>query len=89
MANIEVQVRKTQRAIKHALTERFYTWQDASQVARSDPEIDLESSDGNTYLPGSYEEEALEDVVAKETEKKTKEAMKAEAKEEQAEKQPS
>lgn len=58
-------------------------------MARSDPEIDLDSEDGNTYLPGSYEEEALEDAVAKETEKKAKLALKAEKKAEQAEKVPS
>lgn len=33
------QVRKTQNAIKHALTERFYAWEDAVELAKQDPEI--------------------------------------------------
>lgn len=55
------------RSIKHALTERFYTWQDAVEVAKEDPEINLEGSEGEVYNPSSYEEEykdgeAWEDV---------------------------
>lgn len=45
------------RAIKHALTERFYTWQDAAQVATSDPEINLDGKDGQVYTPSAYEDE--------------------------------
>ncbi len=45
------------RAIKHALTERYYTWQDAVDVARSDPEIDFESRDGQVYKPSAYEDD--------------------------------
>ncbi|KAM5348072.1 hypothetical protein ACJ41O_007896 [Fusarium nematophilum] len=51
------EVMKTQRAIKHALTERFYTWQDAVGVAMGDPEIDLEGSEGQVYTPSAYEDE--------------------------------
>ncbi|KAH8735903.1 mitochondrial 39-S ribosomal protein L47 (MRP-L47)-domain-containing protein [Ilyonectria robusta] len=51
------QVMKTQRAIKHALTERMYTWQDAIQVAMSDPEINLEGGEGQVYTPSAYEDE--------------------------------
>ena len=29
------------RRIKHTLTERYYAWQDAAELAKSDPEIDL------------------------------------------------
>ncbi|KAF3941360.1 hypothetical protein ABW19_dt0204721 [Dactylella cylindrospora] len=43
-------VRDTQRAIKHALTERFYAWQEALKVADSDPEVDL-SGKGPAYVP--------------------------------------
>ncbi|KAK5998473.1 Large ribosomal subunit protein uL29m [Cladobotryum mycophilum] len=50
------EVTKTMRAIKHALTERYYTWQDAFDVARSDPEINLEGGDGQVYTPSAYEE---------------------------------
>lgn len=54
MSNSQVQT--TMRAIKHALTERYYTWQDAVEVAKSDPEIDLEAKDGTVYKPKVYEE---------------------------------
>ncbi|KAG8669750.1 54S ribosomal protein L4 mitochondrial [Fusarium poae] len=52
------EVMKTQRAIKHVLTERYYTWQDAVDVAMNDPEINFESSDGQAYTPSAYEDEA-------------------------------
>ncbi|RSL38743.1 hypothetical protein CEP53_014612 [Fusarium sp. AF-6] len=51
------EVMKTQRAIKHALTERFYTWQDAVEVASSDPEINLKGANGKVYTPSAYEDE--------------------------------
>ncbi|KAM0432756.1 hypothetical protein ACHAPT_004458 [Fusarium lateritium] len=51
------EVMKTQRAIKHALTERFYTWQDAVEVASGDPEINLGAANGQVYTPSAYEEE--------------------------------
>ncbi|KAF2971149.1 hypothetical protein GQX73_g2473 [Xylaria multiplex] len=35
------QVRKTMRSIKHALTERWYLWEDARKLAETDPEVDL------------------------------------------------
>ncbi|KAA6412100.1 MAG: 50s ribosomal l4 [Lasallia pustulata] len=37
----EKEVRMTQRAIKHALTERWYAWEDARKLARDDPEINV------------------------------------------------
>lgn len=45
------------KAIKHTLTERYYTWEDAAQVAQEDPEIDLQAEDGQIYKPSAYEEE--------------------------------
>lgn len=54
-----LQVQKTMRAIKHTLTERFYTWQEAAEVAKSDPEIDLEAEDGQAYRPAAYEDDAM------------------------------
>ncbi|KAG6002875.1 hypothetical protein E4U43_001023 [Claviceps pusilla] len=51
------EVMKTMRAIKHALTERYYTWQDAVDVAMADPEIDMLAEDGQVYKPGAYEED--------------------------------
>lgn len=50
------EVTTTMRAIKHALTERYYTWQDAVEVAKSDLEIDLEGEEGKVYMPSAYEE---------------------------------
>ncbi|KAJ6264268.1 54S ribosomal protein L4 [Drechslerella dactyloides] len=49
-------VRNTQRAIKHALTERYYAWQEALRVADSDPEIDL-SGRGPAYNPKPFDDE--------------------------------
>ncbi|KAF4953383.1 hypothetical protein FGADI_6020 [Fusarium gaditjirri] len=51
------EVLKTQRAIKHVLTERYYTWQDAVGVAMSDPEINFEGGEGQVYTPSAYEDE--------------------------------
>lgn len=46
------------RAIKHSLTERFYTWEDAVDVAMSDPEINLHAGEGEqVYTPSAYEDE--------------------------------
>jgi large subunit ribosomal protein L47 len=45
-------VRRTQRGIKHVLTERYYTWEEARQLAEKDPEIDL-SGNGPAYTPAS------------------------------------
>lgn len=60
-----LQVRKTQAAIKHALTERFYAWEDARKLAQQDPEVDL-SGVGPAYTPeGAHlepEEVAWEEV---------------------------
>ncbi|KAM3484381.1 hypothetical protein MY8738_002233 [Beauveria namnaoensis] len=53
----ELEVNKTMKAIKHTLTERQYTWEDATEVASVDPEIDLQAEDGQFYKPSAYEEE--------------------------------
>ncbi len=44
------------RGIKHALTERFYVWEDAVELAQTDPEIDL-SGEGPAFRPAGYFEE--------------------------------
>ncbi|UKZ60471.1 mitochondrial 54S ribosomal protein uL29m [Trichoderma atroviride] len=77
------EVTKTMRAIKHALTERFYTWQDAVDVAKSDPEINLSGGEGQVYNPSTYEEgydevdvAAIEDEASRVTaEKELKEPV--------------
>lgn len=54
-------MRRTQRAIKHVLTERYYAWEESRKLAKTDPEVDL-SGNGAAYTPTSYEdEETLED----------------------------
>ncbi|KAF7559664.1 hypothetical protein G7046_g4496 [Stylonectria norvegica] len=55
------QVMRTMRSIKHALTERYYTWQDAVGIAMTDPEINLKGKEGEVYTPSAYEDE-LDDV---------------------------
>jgi large subunit ribosomal protein L47 len=44
------QVKLTQRAIKHVLTERWYAWEDARLLAEGDASVSL--------YPAEYEEEA-------------------------------
>lgn len=48
------------RAIKHALTERQYTWEDAVEAAKSDPEIQITKKNRIIYQPSAYEEEVDE-----------------------------
>lgn len=42
------QVRKTQQAIKHALTERWYAWEHARKLAMNDKTVDL-TGEGPAY----------------------------------------
>ncbi|KAI0020564.1 MRP-L47-domain-containing protein [Xylariomycetidae sp. FL0641] len=49
------EVRKTMKAIKHTLTERWYAWEDARSLAMSDPEVDLKDTQ-NPYKPSDYME---------------------------------
>ena len=51
-----LQVRVTQRGIKQVLTERYYSWRDAQEIATNDPEIDL-SGNGPAYIPAEFIEE--------------------------------
>jgi hypothetical protein len=55
-----LQVRRTQRAIKQALTERFYSWDEARKLARDDPEVDL-SGENQAYTPGNALEDEYEE----------------------------
>lgn len=53
-------MKRTQQAIKHALTERWYAWEDARKVAVEDPvhrdEINLNTSDDRpAYIPKTYD----------------------------------
>jgi large subunit ribosomal protein L47 len=51
-------VRRTQRAIKQVLTERYYSWQDAEAIAKNDPEVDL-SGEGPPYNPTDFVEKYM------------------------------
>ena len=51
-AERQLQVRLTQKAIKHALTERYYAFEEARRVAVADPEVDLNAEPGTqAYTP--------------------------------------
>jgi large subunit ribosomal protein L47 len=47
----------TQRAIKQALTERYYSWREAEVAAQNDAEINL-SGDGPVYVPQDFMEDS-------------------------------
>ncbi|KAF8863279.1 54S ribosomal protein L4, mitochondrial [Acephala macrosclerotiorum] len=65
----DVTVRRTQRAIKQVLTERYYSWRDAEVVAKNDPEINL-SGQGPLYQPVDFMEEEPPAEIAAEPEVK-------------------
>lgn len=49
-------MRNTQRAIKQVLTERYYSWQEAQELAKTDEEVNL-SGEGPAYTPTEFFEE--------------------------------
>jgi large subunit ribosomal protein L47 len=59
------------RGIKHALTERFYAWEDATKLSENDPEVNL-SGEGPAFTPSDYLEDA--DAAAAEEGKEAVEA---------------
>jgi large subunit ribosomal protein L47 len=61
----EKTVRQTMKAIRHSLTERWYSWEEARKLAREDPEVDL-SGDGPAYNPNALEEVDIEEEGIKE-----------------------
>ncbi|KAK4165996.1 mitochondrial 39-S ribosomal protein L47 (MRP-L47)-domain-containing protein [Cladorrhinum sp. PSN259] len=58
------EVKLTMRNIKHCLTERFYAWEDAVELAKHDPEVDL-TGKGPAFIPSQYleEEAAVEEAT--------------------------
>ncbi|PNS18710.1 hypothetical protein CAC42_5249 [Sphaceloma murrayae] len=44
------QVKLTMQRIRHTLTERWYTWQNAREIAKTDPSIRLEPGTEKVYL---------------------------------------
>jgi len=49
--NWQIQIKETQKAIKHALTERWYAWEDARKLAAADPEIEYTDDGAVLYTP--------------------------------------
>jgi large subunit ribosomal protein L47 len=64
------------RGIKQALTERYYSWRDAEEVAQNDPEVSL-SGDDPAYRPVDFveEEDNLKDVPEQEPSPETRAAL--------------
>jgi len=44
--NFPLQVVTTMKRIKHVLRERWYAWENATEVARLDPSVDLDAPEG-------------------------------------------
>ncbi|GAB7351234.1 hypothetical protein MBLNU459_g1664t3 [Dothideomycetes sp. NU459] len=60
----EKEVRLTQRAIKHVLTERWYAWEDARKIAETDPEVNLNPQEGEyAYTPQDFEDYSSEELA--------------------------
>ncbi|QIX00933.1 hypothetical protein AMS68_006450 [Peltaster fructicola] len=63
------EAQKTQKAIKHALTERWYQFESARELAMGDPEINLYANHENgepAYLPSQGDVfESIEDASAR------------------------
>ena len=57
-----MQVKQTQKAIKHALTERYYAFEDARRVAVTDPEVDLEAEPGTQAYTPNYSDVSAENI---------------------------
>lgn len=59
-------VSQSMKAIRHALTERYYNWEDARKLAETDPEIDL-ANVNQPYTPAGYlEAEEYEQIEGSE-----------------------
>lgn len=58
------------KGIRHVLTERYYLWEDAVQLATKDPEINL-SGLGQVYTPEEFlvEEDQVEEITDEEMER--------------------
>lgn len=58
------------KSIRHVLTERYYLWEDAVELAKEDPEINL-SGVGQIYTPQEFlvEEDQPEQVSQEDFEK--------------------
>ncbi|KAI1660813.1 MRP-L47-domain-containing protein [Daldinia decipiens] len=75
------EVRKTMKSIKHALTERYYVWEDARKLAGTDPEIDLANT-SRPYNPSSYFDEDVKETEPAEEQKEAQQEASSEQQEE-------
>lgn len=50
-----IQIKNTQRGIKHVLTERYYAWEEARKIAATDREVDL-SGEGPALTPRTLDD---------------------------------
>ncbi|KAI1646049.1 MRP-L47-domain-containing protein [Daldinia loculata] len=75
-----LEVRKTMKSIKHALTERYYVWEDARKLAETDPEIDLANTN-RPYTPSSYFDEDVKEAEPVEEQKEVQQEASSEQQE--------
>lgn len=74
-------IRVTQRGIKQALTERYYSWREAEMIAQNDPEVELEG-EGPHYVPSEEEVDYVEsDELPEETKEEEPKDLKPELEE--------
>lgn len=72
-ATRDAEVKLTMKRIRHVLTERYYTWEDARELAELDPEINLAGGgkNGPVFVPSEFmieEEEETPEIKAEEVE---------------------
>lgn len=68
------------KSIKHALTERYYVWEDARKLAETDPEIDLANTN-RPYTPSSYFDEDVKEAEPVEEQKEAQQEASSEQQE--------
>ena len=62
-------MKETQRAIKQALTERYYSWREAEELSKHDKDINL-SGEGPAYVPNNFVEEPQPEPEPEQTSEK-------------------
>lgn len=53
------------KAIKHALTERYYAFEDARRVAVNDPEVDLDAEPGTQAYRQIYADVSIAIITSR------------------------
>ncbi|KAL9044821.1 MAG: hypothetical protein Q9214_002069 [Letrouitia sp. 1 TL-2023] len=62
LADRDEAVKRTQRAIKHALTERWYAWEEARKIAVDDEEVDMNAEPGERAYSPVYHRDSVFEV---------------------------